>query len=216
MRADKRVLAILSEINCCVLADIGADHGIISHLALKENRASLVYAVDISDKCLDKVRKLVNDKGLNGKLIPVLGDGFSTLNKTPDEAVIAGLGGNEIVKIITEAGARLPRKLIIVPHQDADVLREFISGKFRVCKDYIVEAGGKYYPIIVISDDGSTVYDSSSFRFGLNYPQTLDYDKMLVQRYADLKVSFALSSGRAPALALEMEEIENIWQKLKT
>ena len=172
---DKRLKQILSEIDCNVLADVGCDHGKLSVAAVITGRAKKAYAIDISEKSLEKTSLLAKEHNLSDRVIPLCGDGLTPLKENVDLVVIAGMGGNEIIKILTESGYR--GNAILVPHQDPYKLRDFISNKF-----YIIKAGRKFYPIIVLKE-GSSKYTENEKFLGKNTPfSTTFYDFLQFRR----------------------------------
>ena len=188
-----RLKAIISEIGCDTLADIGCDHGYIGVRALQEGRANRLFAVDISDKSLDKCRRLAAEENVADKVEFVVSDGFENLNAAPDTAVIAGMGGYETIKILKAAKTlnRVPEKLILCPHQNASELRRFLRD-VPIKKDYIVCEDKKFYPVIVVSDTGEK-YAVNEFRYGKNFPESRAYYDMLEFRLNTLEERF---SGR--------------------
>ena len=131
MRVGKRLEKILSLLNdkVGVVADIGTDHGILAFKILTELKADKVIATDISEPSLDKARELKDRYGFGNKFLCIAGDGLKPLkdeNKI-DIVVIAGMGGNEIVKILNEKPLNLKiDSFIFQPMQDAEILRQFL------------------------------------------------------------------------------------------
>ncbi len=144
----KRLIAATLLIEKCgTVADIGCDHGYISLYALKNSLADEVWACDISASSLNKARKLLQDYE-NVRFF--VSDGFKELPYKPDTALILGMGGYEIVKIIS--GDKCADTLILGPHNNAYALRKalFMLG-FGIVKDFCVCERGKYYDIIKAS-----------------------------------------------------------------
>ncbi|MBR1747962.1 MAG: SAM-dependent methyltransferase [Clostridia bacterium] len=149
------------------IADIGTDHGKLIVYALENGLAERAFAVDISKKSLDKAKKNIEESGLSGKVDFFCGDGLLPLKEQPDVAIIAGMGGNEIVKILSE-GHRADR-LILVPHQDAYLVREYLlQNHYSIEKDYVIE-DGKFYSIIVTAS-GESYYSDDEIILGKNNP----------------------------------------------
>ena len=150
MQLDTRLRSVVDEIhdsNCTI--DVGTDHGKVILTALSEGRCVRGIASDISRDSLAKAR----DSGarLNIPLDTRLGDGLSVLSADDniDTAVIAGMGGREIVKILSNSPIVVPR-LILVPHRDARLVRRYlVDNGYMLERDYIVQEGTFYYPIIV-------------------------------------------------------------------
>ena len=104
MKLDKRMMALLSEIPCGKnLADIGADHGYISLNYALNNPNNLVVASDISCKSIEKAKQSAKKLGLTNYKTAV-GDGLtSVIDYDIDCVLISGMGGEEIIKIISKS-----------------------------------------------------------------------------------------------------------------
>ena len=129
-------------------------------------------------------------KNLTDRVEFVVSDGFENVTTVPDTAVIAGMGGYEIIKILKTAKSlnRVPEKLILCPHQNASELRRFLNND-PIEKDYIVRSDKKFYPIIVVSAKGE-IYRADEFRYGKNYPASSDFFDMLESRICMLEERF--------------------------
>ena len=82
-----------------VFADIGCDHGYCTQYMLKNRRCRLAYISDISAGSLQKARTLLAREVEEGRCIPVVADGLDGV-KECDLVLIAGMGGEEIVRIL--------------------------------------------------------------------------------------------------------------------
>lgn len=205
---DRRLRAVLDEVRCSVLADIGCDHGKIAVGALLEGRASAVLAVDVSAKSLQKTVALATEYKVSDRIRPIVGDGVLPVKDyAPDCVVIAGMGGNEIVKILHDAD--YPARYILVPHQDADLVRRYLVPRFAVVKDYIVASGNKFYPVIV-AQKGASRYDAAALWFGRNDPPSEDYDEMIRMRKAALQPIVEGSPRVHPRLKEEWEVLKQL------
>lgn len=149
----KRLTAVVKEIEGKSLADVGCDHGKVSIAAILEGKVERVIACDISSKSLQKAIDLAEKCQVKdiefraGDGLQVIGDGEVSC------AVIAGMGGNEIMNILS----RIPlgiKRLVLSPHRNVVELRSFLSKKnIYIDKDYIVKDGRKFYDIIVAQID---------------------------------------------------------------
>ena len=152
---DRRLEAILENVRCRVLADIGCDHGKVAVYSVIRRLAERAIAADISENCLQKARELAARMGADGVEFRV-GDGMSVLEEyEADNVVIAGMGGREIQKILEDA-PRMSAKFILVPHDDAPLLRGYLAGSgYEKSRDNIVKSGVKFYPVIVCKHTGA-------------------------------------------------------------
>lgn len=139
----ERLNAIVSLIErTAVLADVGCDHGLIAKYCAESGVAKRVIASDISEKCLEKARKAAHGSN-NIEFICVDG-----LKYECDEAVIAGMGGLLICKILEEATCK-PKTLVLCPHRDADSVRKAVCGMgYTIDSDSTVQERGKYYSVM--------------------------------------------------------------------
>lgn len=151
----KRLEKAVSLIDRCgTLADIGCDHGYVSLYAVRNGLAENVWAADISAKSLDKARRLMENEH---NVSFFVSDGFSGLPYVPSEAVILGMGGMEIIKIIS--GERRPDTLVLQPQNHAYDLRETLGTiGYKIVADTCICERGRYYDIIkAVKGTGGTL-----------------------------------------------------------
>lgn len=132
------------------VADVGCDHGkVLAELA--KNKAEFLVATDISEPSVKKAEQLLTQ--LNFKNFSVrVGDGCQTLtnNDNLDVIVIAGMGGMEIIEILTAAQIEL-KTLVLQPQNNVIKLREFLTeNNFYIHTDKVVEDKGKFYNILKV------------------------------------------------------------------
>jgi tRNA (adenine22-N1)-methyltransferase len=209
MRLDARLQAVLDEVSCHTLADIGCDHGKLAVSALLAGKAQKVIAVDISASSLQKCRRLGEQYQVSSSLDCRQGDGFLPLSEDEaDLAVIAGMGGREIVRIL--GSKPFSGRLLLVPHQDAEILRSFLSGRYIVKKDFVVNVSGVYYFILCAQRGSGFVYEPQELYFGLNVPQTEAWQKMVKEKrdcFAALIEKNRLATGDIIQKKKEAEEL---------
>lgn len=145
----KRLEEIFSVLpRCEIFADIGCDHGYISKQMLDSGKANKVLFADISAKCLKKARFLLEDYVKSGRAEGYVSNGFSNLPDC-DLALIAGMGGEEIISIISSA-SRLPNSLVLQPMKNSEKVREnLVKLGFRIERDYTFIADEKFYDLIL-------------------------------------------------------------------
>ena len=88
--------------SCEVFADIGCDHGYIAKAMLDSGKAQKVIIADVSEKCLKKAEELLSDYIAIGRAESKVSDGFTKVGEC-SVALIAGMGGEEIVHILSQA-----------------------------------------------------------------------------------------------------------------
>ena len=154
----KRFNVILSFVRPCkVFADVGCDHGKIAISVAKSGIAGKVIASDVSEKSLVKAADLAVNEHIDG-LITVLSDGFSKIAEPVDEAVIAGMGGEEIIKILRSAPT-IPERLVLQPMKNAEKLRRVLVEEllYPIERDELFFDGDKFYDVIVADKNATPV-----------------------------------------------------------
>ena len=164
----KRLDVLISFVKPCrVFADIGCDHGIIAVGVFKRNIADRVIAADVSEDSLRKTIKLADNEHIDG-LITVLSDGFKNICEPVDQAMIAGMGGEEICKILSECKT-LPTRLILQPMKNAEKVRRLVIENmgYPVTDDFTFFDGDKFYDVIVADKrEKPREYFEDDFLFG--------------------------------------------------
>lgn len=112
------------------VADVGADHGYLGVWLLRQNAAARVCACDLRPGPLDSARRSAAIYGCEDRMDFFLSDGLRNVPKDGIDAVVcAGMGGDLIVKILSEAPwLRDPRyTLVLQPQIDIDKLRLWLA-----------------------------------------------------------------------------------------
>lgn len=134
-------------------ADVGCDHGFVSIYLAYFNKAKQIYACDISENCVDKARANAKKFGVYDKVNFVVSNGLESLNVNYLSTVlIAGMGGEEIVKIIQNKSAKLKIKnFILQPATKVLYLKQWLTENgFKIQKDEILEEKNKFYCFLKI------------------------------------------------------------------
>ena len=166
------------EILCSLLskaksfADVGCDHGYCSEYMLKNGLCQRAILSDISKGSLAKAEALLVEYIQEGRAASVLGDGFYGVPKDTELVLIAGMGGSEIVSILSDKKyGFLPKRFVFQPMHDAEKLRRYLIEKgARIERDFTF-ADGKYYEVIVGNDgkdttQGARDYTEAEYEFG--------------------------------------------------
>lgn len=155
-------------------ADVGCDHGYCSEYMLKNGLCARAILSDISKGSLAKAETLLAPYIRQGKATSVLGDGFVGVPKDVDEVLIAGMGGSEIISILSDkTHGFMPKRFVFQPMHDAEKLRRFIveNGGY-IDRDFTFE-DGKFYDVICggkLEEMGQVrdeiVYTDAEYEFG--------------------------------------------------
>ena len=147
-------------------ADVGCDHGYCSEYVLKNGLCDKVIFSDVSRGSLAKAEKLLADYVAEGRAVGVLGDGFFGVPKDTRQVLIAGMGGSEIVSILSDKKhGFLPSRFVFQPMHDQEKLRRYIleNGGY-IEKDYTFQ-DVKFYDVIVGGkrEEGGQVFDETPY-----------------------------------------------------
>lgn len=150
-------------------ADVGCDHGYCSEFVLTKGLCDKVIFSDVSKGSLQKAQTLLARFVKEGRAIGVLGDGFYGVPKDTEEVLIAGMGGSEIVSILSDKKyGFIPRYFVFQPMHDSEKLRRYLIEKgAKINRDFTFE-DGKFYDLIVgeFGNGEKQAYTDAEYEFG--------------------------------------------------
>ena len=160
-----RLQEIFSQIDECeVFADVGCDHGYIAKAMLKSGKCKRAIVSDISAKCLQKAIDILSEEIAQNKAVAIVSDGFKNL-PTCDLALIAGMGGEEIISILSNT-PYYPQKLILQPMKNLEKVRAFlVKNGYKITLDYVFLKNGKFYDLIK-TEKGEDTLTQEELEFG--------------------------------------------------
>mgnify|MGYP001181866457 CR=1 FL=1 len=216
VRLDKRLSEILSNVRGDTLADIGCDHGKLAAAAVLSGKVKKALACDISQKSLEKAKKLIDELGLREQIQCRAGDGLNAVScGEADTVVIAGLGGDEIAKIICDAQMCGKRFLhyVLSPNTHAEKVRAAaVKQGFGIVRDYLVREGKKYYPVMVLSArEGKTRLSGDEIMFGSEFWKEDSFKEWAREEIA--KLSAMIADKNAARLIKRYEDLKRACEK---
>ncbi len=143
----KEISALLDKAK--LTADVGCDHGILSLYLLKNDLTNRLVATDISAPSLKKTIKLLQDNGLSYRADCVVCDGLPA-DQNFDQVLIAGMGGNEICKILTQYFRKNSTRptLVLQPMRDFYKVRKLLNSQsYAIVVDRLI-FDKKFYLLI--------------------------------------------------------------------
>lgn len=161
-----RIAEISSYLSPCkVFADVGCDHGYLTEYMLSNSLCERAIITDISAKSLNKAEVLLKKYIDDGKCYSVCCDGISAVKDRIDEVLIAGMGGEEIIKIFKDA--YIPESFVLQPMKNAELVRKYLIENGCSIERDDVFYDGKYYFIMSGKNSGGTKnYTESELAFG--------------------------------------------------
>jgi tRNA (adenine22-N1)-methyltransferase len=124
--------------------------------AIRENICEHAIACDINVAPLETAKKNIHAAGLSSRIETRLGDGLQPLSHNEaDCIVIAGMGGMNIIEIISAAHEKISNaKLILSPQHDLENLRRFLhENLYNILEEKLVcektKKHSRFYVIVV-------------------------------------------------------------------
>lgn len=193
--------------------DVGCDHGLVSEKALKSGKFKRVIITDISAKSLQKAVKLLKPYG--DRVTALVADGFTGINENASVAFIAGMGGEEITKILS-SGNTLPNKMVLSPQGHSDKVRvALVNLGYEIIRDFTLFSANKYYDAILAEKTGKvTKYNQLQYKYGKEnlLKKPADFISK-IKKDLNFKLSLLsrdLNEFTKTAVKVEIEELENI------
>lgn len=153
---------------CKTFADIGCDHGYCTQYMLKNGLCESAVIADISAKCLKKAETLLQSYIKENRVKSVCCNGLAEISEEVEEVLIAGMGGDEIVEILSSAF--VPKKFVFQPMKNVRAVRQYLlkSGA-KITVDEPFQSGNKFY-FVIKGERGlpSTRYTDTQLEYGLN------------------------------------------------
>ena len=216
MKLTKRLAAVCGELEKCdTFADVGCDHGYCTLYMLEKGLCRTAQISDISAKSLKKAQALLSAYIAEGRVCPVVCDGLAGIDRGTEQVLIAGMGGEEIVKILSDGF--LPPKLVLQPMKKAEKVRAFLLGRgYALLHDHTFYAEKKFYDLIKAVKGGKQEeYNKDMLSFGREniISPTEDFAKMLerdISRCREWRESAA--EGRAEIDA-RLKKLEGLYDE---
>ena len=169
MTLSKRLQAIYEMVPYSVTADIGIDHGKLMIALFNDGKIPKGYAVENKKGPYDRLVKALKENNIDEDVIPLFSDGISELPVSVGTIVLAGMGGDTILKILLDHVEKLKhvQTIIIDAHTNTPKLRKEISELgFIIADEKMVEEDGIYYEIVKFIRSDVAFYSDKDIEFG--------------------------------------------------
>ena len=216
MKPTRRLAQLCGALEKCdTFADVGCDHGYCTLYMLERGLCRSAQISDISEKSLQKAETLLSAYIRAGRVRSVVCAGLSGVDPGTEQVLIAGMGGEEIVKILREGF--LPPKLILQPMKNADKVRAFLLGHgYGIGLDRTFFAEKKYYDIIRAAKGGeTTVYTEDMLLYGRDnlLSPGEDFKRMLERDIARLRLWLQSADEGRRAIEARLRKTEEIYDE---
>ncbi|MCD8088119.1 MAG: Nif3-like dinuclear metal center hexameric protein [Oscillospiraceae bacterium] len=194
----------------CVI-DVGTDHARLPVWLVQMRRVRRVVATDLRPGPLEGAAALVAQTNTDDRIDLRLTDGLSGLEpEDGDTVVIAGMGGETMVSILSDAPwTKQGTLLILEPQTKQAELRSYLTKNgYVVMSERLVKDAGRIYPILTVRGGDSPAYSQAELYTGLyaqigNDPLFDEYLSRLMARLAQA----APYDGTAADVLMELQEM---------
>lgn len=134
------------------VADIGTDHAYLPIHLVAEGIVREALACDINEGPIESARANIREAGLEAQIFTLRTDGLCGVEAfAPDDILIFGMGGELIVRILSDAPwiRREGIGLVLQPMSRASVLRKWLAEEgFSLLGETLTQDGRKFYQTI--------------------------------------------------------------------
>ncbi len=207
---DKRLALCASFVReGATLADIGTDHAYLPIWLTINGKIKRALACDINEGPLSAGEQDVNRYCLSDKITLRLSDGLKNVSENEaDDIVIAGMGGELIVKILSECewAKNKDKHFILQPMTKCEILVRFLyENGFEILEQKACECDKKHYTVMLVHYTGKVVNVSDDFC----YIGKLDKNNEEASRYLSHVISHLQKRAKGdPSLISVIERIK--------
>ena len=216
IKTTERIKKIAEFVNDKVVAEIGADHGYITKYLFDNKKINFAYLTDISKKSLDKAVKNFS-KNYKDSVRFLVGDGLEVLDKNlkikPNQIIIAGMGGKEIVNILSKNMDY--SNFVLQPQKNILEVREFlIKNNYKILKDEVVKSGKMFYFVLKVKkSEKIQKLTKNQLEFGLTNLKNLSPDFISYLKFEQNKNSNILQNKFVKSIYKKQQQIEKLLVK---
>lgn len=153
----------------CVI-DVGTDHARLPVWLVQSGRVRRAIATDLRSGPLEGAAALIAKTGLESCISLRLTDGLSGLGpEDGDTVVIAGMGGETMISILSAAPWTKQGTLLILEPQtkQAELRRYLLENGYAVISERLVRDAGRIYPVLTVLGGDSPAYSQAELYTGL-------------------------------------------------
>lgn len=143
-----------------VAADVGTDHAHLPIALCLSDVCPRVIASDVRDGPVASARENIRRYGLEERITLLKTDGLHGIERyAPDDILISGMGGELIVRILSEAPftQSAGKRLVLQPQTHPELVRAYLAQHgFRTVSEQVAQDDGdRLYQVIAAEYDGT-------------------------------------------------------------
>lgn len=213
----KRLQTIHDMLPKGVTADIGSDHGKLMIALFKSGKINKGYAIENKKGPYQRLVKALEEEHLIDDIVPLFSDGIEDLPPEVKNIVLAGMGGDLIIKILKKHPEKLKlvSTIIVDAHNAiAKVREEVFKMGFVIADEKIIKEDDKYYEIIKFIRADIAAYTNEDIEFGpiLRNEKCATFKEKYSERIAEIDnlLHKDLPKARVEELLKEKNRIQHI------
>lgn len=197
------------------LADIGTDHGYLPAYLLQKKQIASAIAADIGPAPLEHARRTAAKYGVEKSLRFLQCDGLAGIGpEDADTIVIAGMGGETIIHILSQAPWTKEGKVLLLlqPMTKQEDLRLWLNeNNYAQYAERLVWDKGYLYPVFTVFGGSQTALSAGEIYGGLDIEVDPLGKEYLTQRIRRLEqAAEGLLKGSDPANGHRAQELKEI------
>lgn len=201
-----------------IVADIGADHGKLMIALFEGGVISHGYAVENKKGPYNRLVSALKEKKLEEDVVPLFSDGIEDLPEAVHTVVIAGMGGDNILKILKKHPNKTKQidTLIVDAHNAIPKVRDEVCKMgFVIADEKIVREEDIFYEIIKFIRADVAYYGDNDMEFGpiLRKEKSATFKekyKNRIQEIDNLLLNNKLPKARVDQLNAEKKRIQSV------
>ena len=215
MELSKRLYAVAGLVTeGASVADIGTDHGYVPIYLVQSERTPYALAMDINKGPLSHAKENILRYNLQNYIETRLSNGLREYNKgEADSIIIAGMGGNLMVQILSEACDKWKddTELVLSPHSETELVRRYLSENNMVIEEEGMLIDEDKYYVVMRAVSGKSDYESDAhFRYGkllLERKDAVLYEYLRKEFSKKEQIEAALKQSSSVAANERMKEL---------
>lgn len=164
------------------IIDVGCDHALLDIFLVKNGIVDSLYVSDVSENALNNAIDNIEKNNLSDKIIPLLGNGLSVINKSHDvdTLIISGMGSATILEIVSNKKISNIKKCIFQSNNNHEILRTYmIHHGFSLESERVVYEDKKYY-VTMLFKRGKCSLKDYEISYGIH--NNIDYYNYLLKK----------------------------------
>ena len=211
IKLSKRLKIIHDMVPVSVVADIGSDHGKLMIALVQSGKVKKGFAVENKEGPFERLRSNIIRYHVEDMIAPLFSDGIKDITRDVGTIVIAGMGGQTIVKILKAHPEKLVsvKTIIIDAHTAVPLARREISQMgFAIADEQIVKEDGIFYEIIKFIRADIAALTNEDLEFGPILRQEKSATFKEKYKHRILEIDNIIAKGNLPKCRLEMLNAE--------